>query len=78
MKTAKTYRLSARALENLEWLKQVSDANETALVEMAIAVLVGVLPGNVQPDQSRGETPFQPAKPQAQSASRSRKRHRRK
>lgn len=39
MKTSKAFRLSDQALDNLETIKAASGANETAVIEMALAAL---------------------------------------
>jgi len=38
MKTAKTFRLSAQAVERLQYLNAQTGANETAIVELALAL----------------------------------------
>jgi predicted transcriptional regulator len=38
MKTAKTFRLSAQAVQNLRMLAEETGANETAIIEIALAL----------------------------------------
>jgi hypothetical protein len=55
MKTAKTFRLSAQALEHLAQIAQVTGTNETAIIEIALAQFSQNLKG-----QPRTDTPEPP------------------
>ncbi len=59
MKTAKTFRLSKEALTHLTSLKERTGSNETAIVEIALAMLNQGMFGGV-PARERGVAPNMP------------------
>ena len=70
MKTAKTFRLSEQAVKRLQTLKEQTGTNETAILEIALAlfersIIEGIVSGTLGgvPSRERGVAPNVPEDP---------------